>query len=159
PPSYLSLIAHTSLFGNYPRNSGTAGARLINRLTNSPAYATHIGKLLHRRRDIYSPYIEILKLFGAFETPVAVMSLNGLDDPTILSEYQSAVDEPNRWFLLQYVARDAIALLSSGGGGPPELRSAVEEYSEVKPLFGFIHFHSRKIVLKIVPDGTSRLFL
>lgn len=40
-----------------------------------------------------------------------------------------------------------------------DIRDAVEQYDEKKPLFGYLNFRSRKVVLKIVPEGTSRLFL
>ncbi|KAI5302812.1 hypothetical protein KEM56_000332 [Ascosphaera pollenicola] len=61
--------------------------------------------------------------------------------------------------ILQYTSRDTTALLSSGDGGVSDIRHAVERYDEKKPLFGFLNLRSRKVVLKIVPDGTSRLFL
>ncbi|KAI5290365.1 hypothetical protein KEM54_001731 [Ascosphaera aggregata] len=86
------------------------------------------------------------------------MSLNGLDDPAVQSEYRNALKEPSRWFLLQYTSRDTAALLSSGSG-VSQIHDVVEQYTERKPLFGFLNFWSRKVVLKIVPDGTSRLYL
>lgn len=60
-------------------------------------------------------------------------------------------------FLLKYASRDKVTLLKKGNGGIQELREAVSQYGEQSPLFGFAHYRRRKVVLKYVPDGTSRL--
>ena len=60
-------------------------------------------------------------------------------------------------FLLKYISRDEIELLSSGGGGVVEIRNAIEQYSEKSPLYGFIQYRRRKVLLKYIPEGTSRL--
>lgn len=60
-------------------------------------------------------------------------------------------------FLLKYASRDEVTLLRKGNGGIQELREAVSQYGEQSPLFGFAHYRRRKVVLKYVPDGTSRL--
>lgn len=39
----------------------------------------------------------------------------------------------------------------------PEVRSAVEGYAEKSPLYGFLQYRRRKVVLKYVPEGISRL--
>ena len=40
-----------------------------------------------------------------------------------------------------------------------EAQEAVNGYEEESPLYGFIHYRRRKVVLKYVPEGTSRLLL
>jgi hypothetical protein len=59
--------------------------------------------------------------------------------------------------LLKYVARDEVALLDRGTGGVPEVRHAIETYEERSPLYGFLQYRRRKVVLKYVPEGISRL--
>lgn len=60
-------------------------------------------------------------------------------------------------FLLKYVSRDEVTLLRRGTGGVPDVRSAVEGYEEKSPLYGFLQYRRRKVVLKYVPEGISRL--
>lgn len=38
-----------------------------------------------------------------------------------------------------------------------EVKEAVDQYSELSPLYGFIHYRRRKVILKYLPDGISRL--
>ncbi|QKX59268.1 uncharacterized protein TRUGW13939_06400 [Talaromyces rugulosus] len=85
------------------------------------------------------------------------MSLNGLDDPAVIEAYQSALTEAGGWLLLKYSSRDEVTLLSRGTGGVPDVRVAVEGYEEKSPLYGFLQYRRRKVVLKYVPDGVSRL--
>ncbi|KAK2808255.1 hypothetical protein FQN50_004810 [Emmonsiellopsis sp. PD_5] len=85
------------------------------------------------------------------------MSLNGLDDPPVIESYQAALTEAGGWFLLKYVSRDTVAILSRGTGGVAEIRITIDGYDEKSPLYGFLHFRRRKIILKYVPDGVSRL--
>lgn len=85
------------------------------------------------------------------------MSLNGLDEAPVTEAFQAALTEPGGWFLLKYIARDAVDVLSRGSGGVPEVRNAVEKYEEKSPLFGLVQYRRRKVILKFVPDGTSRL--
>jgi hypothetical protein len=59
--------------------------------------------------------------------------------------------------LLKYSSRDEVTLLSRGTGGVPDVRVAVEGYEEKSPLYGFLQYRRRKVVLKYVPDGVSRL--
>jgi hypothetical protein len=60
-------------------------------------------------------------------------------------------------FLLKYVNRDTVELLSRGTGGVPEVREVIENYEEKSPLYGLVQYRRKKVVLKYVPDGTSRL--
>jgi hypothetical protein len=60
-------------------------------------------------------------------------------------------------FLLKYASRDKIELLGKGTAGVSETRLAVEEYEEKSPLYGLVQYRRRKVILKYVPEGTSRL--
>ena len=62
-------------------------------------------------------------------------------------------------FLLKYNTRDEVGLLQRGSGGVGEIQGAVNSYEEESPLYGFIHYRRRNVVLKYVPEGTSRLLL
>ena len=56
-------------------------------------------------------------------------------------------------------------MLSQGAKGVSELRDAAEKYyngdgeadAKKGPLFGMIDFRRRKVLIKLVPDDTSRL--
>ncbi|KAE8392201.1 hypothetical protein BDV23DRAFT_181845 [Aspergillus alliaceus] len=85
------------------------------------------------------------------------MSLNGLDNPAVLEAYQTALSEAGGWFLLQYVSRDEVALLDRGTGGVPDVRNAIDSYEEKSPLYGFLQYRRRKVVLSYLPEGISRL--
>ncbi|KAF4307970.1 hypothetical protein GTA08_BOTSDO04073 [Botryosphaeria dothidea] len=85
------------------------------------------------------------------------MSLNGLDDAPVTEAYQSALAEAGGWFLLKYASRDAVEIFNFGAGGLSEARAAVLEYEDKSPLYGFLLFRRRKVLLKYVPEGTSRL--
>lgn len=60
-------------------------------------------------------------------------------------------------FLVKYVARDAVGLLSRGTGGVAEIRISIDGYEEMSPLYGFLQYRRRKIILKYIPEGISRL--
>lgn len=62
-------------------------------------------------------------------------------------------------FLLKYAAgsRDTVEVLQKGSGGVNEARTAVEGYKEKSPLYGLVQYRRRKVILKYVPDGTSRV--
>ena len=60
-------------------------------------------------------------------------------------------------FLLRYANRDTVELLSRGTEGVSEARIAVENYEEKSPLYGLLQYRRRKVILKYVPEGTSRL--
>ncbi|KAB2576453.1 hypothetical protein BFW01_g10483 [Lasiodiplodia theobromae] len=85
------------------------------------------------------------------------MSLNGLDDAPVTEAYQSALTEAGGWFLLKYASRDAVEIFNFGSGGLSEARAALLDYDEKSPLYGFLLFRRRKVLLKYVPQGTSRL--
>ncbi|KAJ5488990.1 hypothetical protein N7539_003880 [Penicillium diatomitis] len=87
------------------------------------------------------------------------MSLNGLDSPSVLEAYHHALADAGGWFLLHYTARDEVALLDRGTGGVPDVRNAVDNYNEVSPLYGFLHYRRRKVILRYMPEGLSRLLL
>lgn len=48
-------------------------------------------------------------------------------------------------------------LLGKGTGGLVEVNETVKQYEEQSPLYGFINYRRRKVVLKYIPEGTSRL--
>ena len=104
------------------------------------------------------------------------MSLNGLEAFEINEAYQSALTDGGCWFaflgsdpvknwtdryslrlLLKYSTRDEVELYEKGSAGVAEAQEAVGHYGENSPLYGFIHFRRRKVVLKYIPQGTSRL--
>ncbi|KAK6607024.1 GPI-anchored cell surface glycoprotein [Botrytis cinerea] len=85
------------------------------------------------------------------------MSLNGLDDAKVKEAYDAAVAEPGGWFLLKYASRDEIELMGRGNGGIVEIRNKIGQYEEPSPLFGFLRYRRRNVVIKYVPDGCSRL--
>lgn len=85
------------------------------------------------------------------------MSLNGLDDPRIKEAHDAAIAEPGGWFLLKYATRDEVDILDRGSGGILEIRKAIAAYEEPSPLFGFLKYRRRNVVIKYVPEGVSRL--
>ena len=60
-------------------------------------------------------------------------------------------------FLLKYTARDAVDVLTKGTGGAQEARAAVAQYEDKSPLYGLLLYRRRKVLVKYVPEGTSRL--
>ncbi|RMJ21066.1 GPI-anchored cell surface glycoprotein, partial [Aspergillus sp. HF37] len=85
------------------------------------------------------------------------MSLNGLEDPIVAEAYQSALTDAGGWLLLRYVSRDELTLLDRGAGGVPELRNAIDGYEDTAPLYGFLQYRRRKVVISYMPQGLSRL--
>ncbi|KAJ9602917.1 hypothetical protein H2200_012697 [Cladophialophora chaetospira] len=85
------------------------------------------------------------------------MSLNGLDGAAVAEAHQAAQADAGGWFLLKYVNRDTVDLLSRGTGGVTEVRRVIENYEEKSPLYGLVQYRRKKVVLKYVPEGTSRL--
>ncbi|PNY28565.1 Uncharacterized protein TCAP_01510 [Tolypocladium capitatum] len=85
------------------------------------------------------------------------MSLNGLDDPKIVEAHETATSEPGGWFLLKYSSRDEVELLSRGNGGITEVRNAATEYDETSPLYGFLKYRRRNVIIKHLPADCSRL--
>lgn len=60
-------------------------------------------------------------------------------------------------FLLKYVSRDEVALFDRGTGGVPDVRNAIDAFEENSPLYGFLQYRRRKVVLSYLPDDASRL--
>ncbi|KAK0623581.1 hypothetical protein B0T14DRAFT_184240 [Immersiella caudata] len=85
------------------------------------------------------------------------MSLNGLDDAKVKEAHDAAVAEPGGWFLLKYASRDEVELLGRGNGGVVEVRNGVAEYEEKSPLYGFLRYRRRNVIIKYLPDDCSRL--
>lgn len=85
------------------------------------------------------------------------MSLNGLDVPEVQQAYEATLSEAGGWILVKYVSRDEIALLGHGQAGLSEARNAILQYDELSPLYGLAVYRRRKVLVKYVPKGTSRL--
>ncbi|KAM0722406.1 hypothetical protein Q7P37_001847 [Cladosporium fusiforme] len=85
------------------------------------------------------------------------MSLNGLDAPPVSDAYYAAIVEAGGWFLLKYTSRDEVELLAKGKGGVSEARNELLKYEDKSPLYGLIVYRRRKVLIKFIPDGTSRL--
>lgn len=85
------------------------------------------------------------------------MSLNGLDVPDVQQAYEATLREAGGWLLVKYISRDEVALLGYGQAGLSEARSAIIQYEELSPLYGLVVYRRRKVLVKYVPDGTSRL--
>lgn len=85
------------------------------------------------------------------------MSLNGLDAPPISDAYYAAIVEVGGWFLLKYTSRDEVELLARGKGGVSEARNELLKYEDKSPLYGLIVYRRRKVLIKFIPEGTSRL--
>lgn len=50
-----------------------------------------------------------------------------------------------------------MGLLSKGNGGIVEVRNAIAAYEDPSPLFGFLRYRRRNVILKYVPEDCSRL--
>ncbi|KAK3504604.1 hypothetical protein B0T13DRAFT_485563 [Neurospora crassa] len=85
------------------------------------------------------------------------MSLNGLDNPAVKEAHEVALVEPGGWFLLKYASRDELELLGQGTGGIVEIRNAIAEYEDKSPLYGYMRYRRRNVILKYLPEGCSRL--
>lgn len=78
--------------------------------------------------------------------------------PFLFEEMKCRADcESDTRFLLKYASRDEVELLGSGSGGVVELRHAVEGYQEASPLYGFLRYRRRNVLIKYLPEGCSRL--
>lgn len=62
-----------------------------------------------------------------------------------------------RRFLLKYTSRDTVELLARGRNGVHEARNAIAGYEDQSPLYGCIMYRRRKVLIKYIPEGTSRL--
>ncbi|CAK7564091.1 MAG: hypothetical protein SEPTF4163_001974 [Sporothrix epigloea] len=81
------------------------------------------------------------------------MSLNGLDNAAIKEAHEATVAEPGGW----YASRDEVALHDRGTGGVIEFRNAIAQYEEESPLYGFLKYRRRNVIIKYLPDNCSRL--
>ncbi|KHO01182.1 prolipoprotein diacylglyceryl transferase [Metarhizium album ARSEF 1941] len=85
------------------------------------------------------------------------MSLNGLDGSQLVEAYEAAAAEPGGWFLLKYESRDEIEVLSRGNGGIVEVRNTIAAYDETSPLYGFLKYRRRNVIIKYLPEDCSRI--
>ncbi|KAK2015614.1 hypothetical protein LZ32DRAFT_671426 [Colletotrichum eremochloae] len=89
------------------------------------------------------------------------MSLNGLDDPKVKEAHDAAIAEPGGWFLLKYTGRNDIELLGRGNGGIVEIRNNIAQFEaedeDNSPLFGFLRYRRRNVIIKYLPENCSRL--
>ncbi|KAI0840391.1 hypothetical protein F5Y06DRAFT_285768 [Hypoxylon sp. FL0890] len=85
------------------------------------------------------------------------MSLNGLDDAKVIEAHEAAATEPGGWFLLKYANRDEVELYNRGNGGIVDIRGAIAKYEETSPLYGFLRYRRRNVILKYQPEDCSRL--
>jgi len=69
----------------------------------------------------------------------------------------TAMLNDTRRFLLKYTSRDTVELLARGRNGVHEARNAIAAYEEQSPLYGCIMYRRRKVLIKYIPEGTSRL--
>jgi hypothetical protein len=60
-------------------------------------------------------------------------------------------------FLLKYASRDEVELLGRGSGGVVEVRNNVTEYEDTSPLYGFLRYRRRNVLIKYLPEDCSRL--
>ncbi|KAK3692156.1 hypothetical protein B0T22DRAFT_5720 [Podospora appendiculata] len=85
------------------------------------------------------------------------MSLNGLDHPNVKEAHDAAVAEPGGWFLLKYANRDEVELLGRGNGGIVEIRENITQQEGASPLYGFLRYRRRNVLIKYIPEECSRL--
>ncbi|TGZ84820.1 hypothetical protein EX30DRAFT_367960 [Ascodesmis nigricans] len=85
------------------------------------------------------------------------MSLEGLDSEALTNAFEAAASEPGGWFWLKYTTRDEVELLTSGSNGAEGMRLAAYTQPDDSPLYGFIKFRRRAVLVKYVPEGTSRV--
>lgn len=78
-----------------------------------------------------------------------------VSDPRFSSN--SKLSHIHRRILLKYISRDEVVLFNRGTGGVVELREAIGQYEDHSPLYGFVLYRRRRVILKYVPEGTSRL--
>ena len=112
-----------------------------------------------RFRSLHLSTVLVQRDFGKSTrgSSTGIMSLNGLDAEVINEAYQAVLRQPGAWFLLRYLSRDEVCLFKEGGEGYAQARGAVSEYEDKSPLFGLTEYGGRKVLLKYVPEGTSRL--
>jgi hypothetical protein len=72
-------------------------------------------------------------------------------------ELRWADGEGARRFWIKYITRDEVELLKKGSNGTEEMRAAAMAEPDDSPLYGFVRFRRRNILVKYVPEGTSRV--
>jgi hypothetical protein len=60
-------------------------------------------------------------------------------------------------FLLKYSSRDEVELLDQGNAGIVEMRNAIAGFEEESPLYGFLRYRRRNVIVKYLPEDCSRL--
>jgi hypothetical protein len=60
-------------------------------------------------------------------------------------------------FLLKYASRDEVELLGRGNGGIVEIRNNIAQYEDKSPLYGFLRYRRRNVIIKYLPEDCSRL--
>ncbi|KAI5807060.1 hypothetical protein EDC01DRAFT_11747 [Geopyxis carbonaria] len=85
------------------------------------------------------------------------MSLEGLDSAPLLEAFENAQTEPGGWFWIKYTSRDEVELLTRGNNGAEEMRAIAVDQPDDSPLYGFIRFRRRSVLVKLIPEGTSRV--
>ena len=60
-------------------------------------------------------------------------------------------------FLLKYASRDEVELLGRGNGGIIEIRNNIAQYEDKSPLYGFLRYRRRNVIIKYLPEDCSRL--
>ena len=58
---------------------------------------------------------------------------------------------------MQYASRDEVELLAKGANGAQEMREHIAQAADDSPLYGFLRYRRRNILLKYLPEGTSRV--
>lgn len=75
----------------------------------------------------------------------------------VISTWLESLAKKLHRFLLKYASRDEVAVLSRGNGGIVEMRNNIAQFEENSPLFGFLRYRRRNVIIKYLPEGTSRL--
>lgn len=87
--------------------------------------------------------------------------LQSLEDGKYMCYTNSHCTETNRLFtyrfLLKYASRDEVDILGRGNGGIVEVRNAIAQFEEESPLFGYLRYRRRNVLIKYVPENCSRL--
>ncbi|EWC48165.1 hypothetical protein DRE_02269 [Drechslerella stenobrocha 248] len=84
------------------------------------------------------------------------MALNGLDAQALKDAFDYACSEPG-WFLMKYESRDDVGLLDKGTSAVKDMRDLISQQPDDSPIYGFIRYRRRNILIKVVPDATSRV--
>jgi hypothetical protein len=100
---------------------------------------------------LYPPLLLLL-------TPLCNVTVQSLIGFTTVSIHEPAANLGfcNR-FLLKYASRDEVELLGRGNGGIVEIRNNIAQYLEKSPLYGFLRYRRRNVIIKYLPEDCSRL--